>query len=509
MAAVALQMTGPGWTVVSADDPTDTGRNPLAVEAAVYQHALTLVPGVVTATPHARYLALHTRLAFEARSRTWTDPDDLDAFRTLLRKCEALLGVISVAHARAKRAHSQQAGPSVPHGQRVINRHLDTGPVDLEALAAEYSKVTFLPTYQGSEALLGLTDGTRIPAPAAKADPAALHVFDELIGLAQRETLVLRNADLAKLRHLCLCEVTGAPDGAMLREAFFGGNTETAAVHRRSAALLLEALIGTDVADPLDTAMERLCCFDPRLTDRLGGDEGLIHHALAWRGALLRNWSVWSWRYLWARLVEPLKDRAMTIDDVTALFARGLPVGTVRAELDAALPPLTDATGTPLPIEHDIFDSSPADGSWLKPDALRLLQLLAVGARRIAELDPVARAAFLGDSTDDLGPIHVASWLAQAAQQPLPEAVADLGRRLFTRAEAISRRKMQWTSSGRLRLPTRLRRDGDRYRLEGTEGDGATSLPLQAFRSVMQQLGVITDNGGVWTVGPYAAELRP
>ena len=69
-------MLGPAWTV-KPDTSDDTGRQPLAVETVIATHAAALIPGVIATTPHARYLALHARLAIEAQRRGWTDKTDL------------------------------------------------------------------------------------------------------------------------------------------------------------------------------------------------------------------------------------------------------------------------------------------------------------------------------------------------------------------------------------------------------------------------------------------------
>lgn len=60
------------------------------------------------------------------------------------------------------------------------------------------------------------------------------------------------------------------------------------------------ALTGEQVdAEAIDMSMDRWCCFRPALPELVG--EELHTHALVWRGALLRNWSIWAWRLIWAR----------------------------------------------------------------------------------------------------------------------------------------------------------------------------------------------------------------
>ncbi|MFG2054184.1 hypothetical protein ACGFI9_09135 [Micromonospora sp. NPDC048930] len=496
-------MLGPAWTTTD-DTPEDTGRQPLAVETVIGTHAAALIPGVITTTPHARYLSLHARLAMEAQRRGWTDETDLTAFRALVRRAEAVMGAVSVAHGAADEDHHLRAGNFGVHGVNTIGPELDRhDAVDVGRIADRYSRVPggYLQTYAGIEEILGLTDGGRLPRPGPAADAHDLSALDEVLGVAEREK-PLSTADLDALRHLCVCAIADAPDGTCVRRAYFGergqpGHTET---HRRSAALLVGALAGEQVGGSIDMSMDRWCCFRPGLRESVGAD--LHTHALVWRGALLRNWSVWAWRLIWARLVSPLSSTG-TLEQATAEFVRDLPDATVRQALVDDLPPLVDDAGTPLPVEHDLNDERLAADDWT---VLGMLRLLAVGARRLEHLDPVTREAFVGAFSDDLGPGHVAAWLARDAERPLTEAVSDLATALFHRAESVSRQKMQWTRHG-LRMPTRLRRVGDQWRLEGREGRGAVSLRLPTFTNVMQQLGVVAHDGDTWRPGPHAAEV--
>jgi hypothetical protein len=55
----------PAWTV-SGSSVVDAGRFPLGVEAATLANAARLVPAVTSVTAHARYYAVHARVAAEA-----------------------------------------------------------------------------------------------------------------------------------------------------------------------------------------------------------------------------------------------------------------------------------------------------------------------------------------------------------------------------------------------------------------------------------------------------------
>jgi hypothetical protein len=488
----------------------DTGRQPLAVEAVIGVHAAALVPGVITTTPHARYLTLHARLAIEAERRGWRAEADVVSFRELVRRAEVVLGAVSVAHdTDVPDAHRSRAGSVGAHGVNTIGRELnETGAINIGRLAAAYSQVPggYLQTYGGIEGLLGLTDGGKVPAPGASADPSLLSVLDEVVELARREE-PLSMADLVARRHLCLCEITDAADGECVRRAYFtdrDGLKGHPQRHRLSARLLVEALRGSLVDESADMRMDRWCCFTPGLRDLLG-NEDLYAHALMWRGALLRNWSVWAWRLIWAELVSPLADTGTRQDAIKA-FVCDLPSVTVRQALIDDLPSLVDAaTGTPLAVEHDLHDDPRNADRW---QVLDLLRLLAIGAQRLDHLDPVSMEAFVGRMPDDLGPGYVAGWLKRDGNRLLADAVTDLADGLFRRAEAVSRQKMQWTRYG-LRLPTRLRRIGDQWRLEGEEGAGPVSLRLNTFTSVMRQLGVLAVDGQTWTAGRFADVATP
>lgn len=498
-----MLIAGPGWTA-KADSPQDTGRQPLAVEGVTAAHAGALVPGVITTTPHARYLSLHAAVAVRAQRQGWSAAGDQEAFRRLLRRAEVVLAAVSVRHAAADAGdHQRRGGTRGAHGINAVKRWWNEHELlDVDALADVYSDSAdgFYGTYSGVESVLGLIERDTVPAPGPAADAGALAALDELLDLAEAG-MSLSPADLDSLTDLCLCRVGSAPDGACLRRTFFGGPGdagELTAVHRRSAGVLVAALTGQDVDGNVELLMDRLCCFTPDLAAALP-DTDLRLHALRWRGALLRNWSVWAWRMLWAGLVEPLRDTPATRAEATAAFVAKLPDETVRRALVDRLPPLRDGDGALLPAEHDL--NAAVDGRWAP---LQLLQLLAVGARRAEHLEGFSLDAFLQSDVPGLGPTWVRGWLDRHATRPLRDAAATLAEELFTRAETVSRQKLQWTPAG-LRLPTRLRTEGDLLRLEGREGDGSPSLRLETFTSVLHQLGVlrVSDDGTTWAAGHH------
>lgn len=499
-----MLVAGAAWTA-KADSPQDTGRQPLAVEAVTATHAAELIPGVITTTPHARYLSLHARAALEAQRRGWSTTSDQTAFRGLLRCAEVVLSAISVRHATTDQDdHQRRAGTRGPHGVNAVKRWwLDHASLDIVDVAQVYSDAVegFYGTYGGIESALGLIRPGDVPSPGPAADPADLSALDGIIELATQPR-PLSTADLDGLADLCLCQVGTAPDGRCLRRAYFDPGTdggEMAGTHRRSAGVLITALDGQPISDNVDVLMDRLCCFTPDLAAVIP-DPDLAQHALRWRGVLLRNWSVWAWRLLWACLVDPLRIPA-TRSDAVEKFTADLPRVTVRQALVDELPPMTGPGGTLLPAEHDLWKDAQVAGTW---SVLQLLRLLAVGARRIDDLDEISREAFLRYDMPGMGPTWVRSWLDRMALRPLVDAAAELADELFARAEMVSRQKMQWTPRG-LRMPTRLRTVGDRLWLEGREGDGSASLRLEMFTTMLHQLGVLAFSADStrWTRGPH------
>ena len=108
---------------------------------------------------------------------------------------------------------------------------------------------------------------------------------------------------------------------------------------------------------------------DPVLAD--------IGEAAAWRGVLLRNYSVSAWRRLWAALVRSIGQEDDSADrsaeDLQAWLAGQMPDTTVRAFM-AELPP--GMTGRhPAPAEWTVLadgstgDPQPTSGSWSWPGA--------------------------------------------------------------------------------------------------------------------------------------------
>ena len=85
---------GPAWTQ-HGFELARAPRYPLRVETHVAQMADALVPGVITVTPHARYLTLHGLCWAVAQERDL----DLDSSLDLLRRAEVVLAGVAASWA--------------------------------------------------------------------------------------------------------------------------------------------------------------------------------------------------------------------------------------------------------------------------------------------------------------------------------------------------------------------------------------------------------------------------
>jgi hypothetical protein len=214
-----------------------------------------------------------------------------------------------------------------------------------------------------------------------------------------------------------------------------------------------------------------------------------LDEALAWRGVVLRNYSVGAWRRLWAWLVNQV-DGFVPAKQVADAFADNLPDITV-AELVAALPATTDSAGDPSRAEDELRGR----GSPL-PEAE--LGVLALGARRAGELDGPTGQAFRGR------PVELApEWVSRQLEANLAVHVRDFGRdlvgHLIVRARRIAMSKMVRRPDGTIWLPTRLHEKGDLLWRTSREGSGDVGLRIAQLGTVLAGAGVFA-----WHDGPPA-----
>jgi hypothetical protein len=157
-------------------------------------------------------------------------------------------------------------------------------------------------------------------------------------------------------------------------------------------------------------------------------------------------------------------------------------------------PALLDVESTLL---HPDGPSSENENPW------DYLQVLALGARRLAEIDGPARRPFLEHG--ELSPVVVSAWLGERDGMRLSQLARDLTDLLLRQAEMISQARIRW-EGGRLRIPTRLRRVGDVLFLAGAEGSAEPGLRLERLRQLLEELGNLTRDGDTLTWGPPARQ---
>lgn len=492
---------GPRWSSDSLA-PEERGQYPLGVENAIAFHARNLVPFTTTVTAHPRYYALHARAAA-------VGTDDEIAAKELLRRLEVLLGAATLLHAQqSPQTHDPADTLSAPHGYRAIGAALLNGPaLDLADLAQTYggNSSGYSGAYRGVEQAYGMSG--RQPDVPLGAD--ALSALDPLVELASRNSVSISELEDADL---CVCALRGSADGRALRSSFFladePGAPEGVRAARRAgrltAQLCLAALDGQPVTARVTDALADLCCYGD-VDDRLAGaSQGASASAARWRGALLRNQSVTAWRWLWWWLTAEL-DRAPSSSEVlTRAFADKL-IASAGGRDEV----LSEAVWDQLPAGHDAHGLLPAERALREaPDdaygtsPLVWLRMLAVGVRRLDELDDAALGHFSA-GRDDWGPTEAREYLSSLEGKRLSQVAEDLVPKLLRRAQSVARRRQQWTRHG-LRMPTRLRPVGDILYVTGPEGKGEAALRQFRLVQMLNSLGVLGVDGGHWEPGPHA-----
>ncbi|GAA2425575.1 hypothetical protein GCM10010421_10450 [Streptomyces glaucus] len=486
-------MEGPEWSSPGLD--VTAGRYPLSVERHVMRMVDHLVPGVTTVTPHARYYALHGLIAAHAGAAGSTAP----AAQELLRRAEVALAAVSFAH----HSHVHEWLPRA-HGIDALARRLHSGSVAVAESAVPgrggYVRNAwgFWGPYAGSETVLGILSPGPMPVPGPRLDGTAVRDgLGELLDLAAEETL--RVEDLAPLgARLCVCAGGERPDGAWLARLMCGSDAADAgprSTTRRQTIRLLTRVADTHHVVHFARDVGHVLAYGDFLTtDAVAGG---IDVAPAWRGVVLRNYSVGAWRRLWSWLVEQVEGM-IPVEELADRFAEELPDVTVDAFL-SSLPATRSTTGVPLPAEHDLRLAD-------EPLPLTELRVLAVGARRTDELSGRARDTFLGPRGVELGPEWVGRWLEEKRPTGLRDAARRLVHVLVARSQRVALTKVRRRPDGSLWLPTRLReRDGWLYRTS-REGRGDVGLRLGQLSTVLATCGVLRYDR-CWSVTRFGREL--
>jgi len=485
--------------------PEERGQYPLGVEGAIAFHARNLVPFTTTVTAHPRYYALHAAAALRE------DPSS-DTAGELTRRLEVLLAAASMLHARGDMpGHDPAAALSEPHGFRAVGSALGGADLDLSELARTYGgnrSYGYSGAYFGVEQAFGLSGGAKARMPLDAGDLAS---FEPLVALAAHDTV-----PLAELNHpaLCLCATRTSSDGEALRTAFFDADDPAAPddiraarlAGQNSAALCVTALRGKSTAMPVTVALADLCVYGD-VAAKLPDPELTAAAAARWRGALLRNESVTAWRWLWAWVTQTLNTTPGTEKELsealaaTLLAAAGGDLTYTQAVL-APIPEGRDAAGFLRPAEQKLRATT---GLTYGSEPLLWLRMLALGSRRLDELDDSAREHFIVGA-DSWNPLDTREYLLSLQELRLSKIAGDLAPRLVRRAQQIARRRQQWTRDG-LRMPTKLRPVGDILYVSGPDGTGEAALRQFRLQQMLSAFGILDVSDGAWTDGPHVTAV--
>lgn len=482
MAPTAVLVEGPAW---AAPAPTGlTVLNPLRVEGAIFNLVDRFLPGVISTTPHARYLGLHGLVRTEVVDRGL----DAAGAQDLMRRCEAVIAAVTIHH-------EHLAVLPEGHGQSKVTGLLtpDDG-IDVASVAAmgAYSEALagFFGTYRGPEIALGVIAPGASQEPGARYSDAAVRPgLGEVLELAAQDHL--SGADLKAAGHLCPCAATG-DEATWLRSIVCGtaGGEEFATYDqaRRDTARIVVRLVNqAERVVDIQSALRRAIAFGPPLHRGLLSG---IDLAEGWRGAILRNASIEAWRNIWWWLVRELREPA-SVSELAAAFVAELPADWTVSDLLDQLP--HSLAGDELvPVELELRAAQP------KPHPLTELRLLALGARRLEETTGRTQLILMGGSDDDLNPSWVESELRQNALRPLRAWAAELVERLLWRSHRIALSKLDTRDPSRPRLPAQVvERDG-LWSQQSAAGYGPVGLRLQSFTSMLAGCGVLSSDSDGW-----------
>jgi hypothetical protein len=490
---------GPAWAEPSqlAAQP----RYPLRVEGHVGRVVERLVRGVITTTFQARAYPLHALVWAEVSKRDLA----LDEALELMRRCEVVVAGISAAH---QDAHVRDV-PGAHGIDRVRASMTKLGYLDVAGLSkpntsASYAQGRwgFSGIYSSPESLLGILESGRPPRPGPRlvdSQAAVREPLGQVLELVPADSLAM--STLAEHADLCVCGCASSSDGRWLSEILCrppeSAPLRNADDARRHTIQLLARVIERHPEwQPIESFRRDIGFGDFTVTDPLARS---LEITQAWRGVVLRNYSVGAWRRLWSWLVDQIDEQA-TVAELGAALAAELGSGTV-GDLISELPQSSTPDGLLLPVEANLR------GAHYGPNPRAELQILLVGTRRLTELDGHAIHAYAPRATDDdLNPPWVASWFLSDPSRSLNQMAHDLTDYLVARALRIGLQKME-IRNGRPWIPSRLReRDGLFYR-EAPEGWGDVALRVDVLANVLAGAGIFDRGGDVWRVTEEGAAL--
>jgi len=342
---------GPAWGVSGTSGAVVL--NPLRVENSIFAVVDRLLPGVISTTPHARYLGLHGLLRKEAGTRSLESAESTD----LIRRCEAVTAAIAIHH------DPHLVTLPEAHGESSVKSRLEPdGSINVAKVSAkgEYSKsVTgFYGTYRGPEVVLGIIGPGAAQEPGDRYDDDVVRpALGSILELASRKRV--STDELRDAGHLCPCAAQG-DEASWLRDVICGtaggDNYAVADDARRDTTRIIVRTIGS-VGTPvpsLSSAVRHAISYGGPLDQ---GPYAGIDLAEAWRGLMLRNRSVGAWRNLWWWLVQELTE-PQSLAAIADALAAELPEEWVVADLTTKLPP--GVAGNDLfPVEEELRAEHP------------------------------------------------------------------------------------------------------------------------------------------------------
>lgn len=320
----------------------------------------------------------------------------------------------------------------------------------------------------------------------------------QLLELARQPELVVD--DLRSHAGLCVCAGGDAADGRWLARLLCADaqtDPRSRAGTRRETIQLITRVMQTHRVVDVTADVGPVIAFGDFVTSDTVSQR--LAAMPAWRGVILRNYSVGAWRRLWSWLVEQVNGLTAA-EAVADLFADALPNITVQAFLDQ-LPATRTPSGAPAPAEQQLR-ASDLDLPF------RELAVLASNTLRVEELDGHVRDAFLGDRRGvDLAPEWTARRFAEAAPTSLRDFARRLSADLLARAQRVALTKARRRGDGTLWLPTRLHARGDLLFKTSDEGRGDVGLRLDQLTTVLAGAGVVARVAGSWHVTPAGEVL--
>ena len=469
--AVEFTVEGPAWSGEGLDE--SAGRYPLRVEGAVFRLVQILLPGIITTTRHARMYALHALAWPEAESRGLT-AEEAAGF---VRRCEVALTAVSHFHSPHRRRLS------VAHGEDELPNFVSGDVLDLKRAAEPggMSANGFGGVYIGPCIGLGLLSPDQPPRQGERSEPGPLReALGELLDLADRDEVPL--GALQDMGHLCLCNTAEGLDGEFMRRLLFEAIEEDRPddLYRQlTMRMFLESIRSEQVRDVTRRFQERWG-FGGDLGDPDADQAAFV--AWGWRVAILRNCSVGAWRALWQWLARQLRD-PMTAEQLGARLAEELGEIKVSDLIDSLPQRIEDGVLLPAELEIESEEWSP----------LQAIRMLALGAKRLDDLEGPMRMMFIGTDPTDLGPEWVNERLHEWRAHSVRHLADELTAMLIRRAKRVSLSKMRLVN-GRPWVPTRLRDRDGLLSVHGEEGAGSVSLRTSSLNEVSTGLGLVDRN---------------